>query len=68
VVEDVGVQVEVVEALRGEHHAHVVAAVEQRQRLDEEVLAGHLRMRAAPMLARQNLDLHCTAQDLQAHA
>ena len=43
VVEDVGVRVDVVEALRREHHAHVVARVKQRQRLQEEVRDGDLR-------------------------
>ena len=43
VVEDVGMQVEVVEALRGEHHAHVVAAVEEVQRLEVEAGGRHLQ-------------------------
>ena len=47
-VEDVAVQVEVVEALRGQHHAHIIAPVEQRQRLQEEFLAGHLAPRSTP--------------------
>lgn len=42
VVEDVGVQVEVVEALRRQDHANVVATIKQRQGLQKEVLAGHL--------------------------
>lgn len=33
VVEDVSVQVEIVEALRGEHHAHIVTAIKERQGL-----------------------------------
>jgi len=41
-VEDVGVQVEVVEALRAEDHADVVARVEQRQRLQVEARRRHL--------------------------
>ena len=37
VVEHVGVQPKVVEALRRQHHAHIIAAIEQRQRLQKEV-------------------------------
>ena len=43
VVEDVRVQVEVVEALRGEDHAHIVTAIKQRQSLQEELLASNLQ-------------------------
>ena len=35
-VENVGVHIEVVEALWAEHHAHVVPPIEQRKRLDVE--------------------------------
>ena len=42
VVEDVGVQVEVVEALGGQHHAHIVTAIEEGKCLQEELLAGNL--------------------------
>ena len=44
VVEDVRVQVQVVEALRREHHGDVVAAVKEWQRLEEELLAGNLQL------------------------
>lgn len=43
VVEDVRVQIEVVEALRREHHAHIVTAIKQRQSLQEELLASNLQ-------------------------
>ena len=43
VVEDVRMQIEVVEALRREHHADVITAIEQRQSLQEELLAGNLQ-------------------------
>lgn len=36
VIEDVGVEVEIVEALRAENHSDVVAAVKKRQRLQIE--------------------------------
>lgn len=42
VVEDVCVVVQVVEALRGQHHAHIVTAVKQRQRAQEELWLCHL--------------------------
>ena len=42
VVEDVGVRVEVVEALRAQYHADVVASVEERDHLQEELLGGDL--------------------------
>ncbi len=42
VVEDVGVLAQIVEALRRQHHAHVVAPVQQRHHLQEEVRVGHL--------------------------
>ena len=42
VVEDVGVRVEVVEALGRQHHADVVAAVEERDHLEEELLGRDL--------------------------
>ena len=41
-VEDVCVQVEVVEALWGQHHAHIIAPIKQRHRLQEKVLAADL--------------------------
>ena len=41
-IEDVRVQVEVVEALRGEHHANIITPVEERQGLQEELLTGNL--------------------------
>ena len=37
VVEDVAAPVQVAKALRREHHGHVIAGVEQRQRPQEEV-------------------------------
>ena len=43
VVEDVRVQIEIVEALRREHHAHVITAVKERQGLQEELFAGNLQ-------------------------
>jgi len=42
VVEDVGVRVEVVEALRAQHHADVVAAIEEWDHLEEELLGRDL--------------------------
>lgn len=47
VVEDVGVHVEIVEALRRQHHAHIVAAVEQRQCLQVERRRAHLAQRGS---------------------
>ena len=43
VVEDVGVRVQVVEALRRQDHPDVVAAVEERDHLEEELLGCDLR-------------------------
>ena len=44
VIEDIGIDVHVVEALRREHHAHIIASVEQWQRLKEEVRIGDLHI------------------------
>ena len=49
VVEDVRAGVQVVEGLRRQHHAHIVARVKQRQRLQEEVRVGHLRTKMQPV-------------------
>ncbi len=43
VIEDVGVLAQVVEGLRRQHHAHVIAPVQQWHHLQKEVRAGHLR-------------------------
>ncbi len=43
VVEDVGPHAQIVEALGGEDHAHIVARVKQRQRLQEKVGVCHLQ-------------------------
>ena len=48
VVEDVLVGVHVVEGLRGQHHAHIVARVKQRERLQEEVRVRHLQTHHIP--------------------
>ena len=45
VIEDVAVQVEVVEALGGENHAHIVTAIHHRQHLEEEGGVCHLKKR-----------------------
>ena len=44
VVEDVDVQVHVVEALRAQHHGHVIATVQQRNCAQEELLLCHLQI------------------------
>ena len=41
-VEDVGIAVEIVEALGREDHAHVLAAIKERDGPKEEVLARNL--------------------------
>ncbi len=43
-IEHVGMQVHVVEALRGEHHAHVIPRIEEWQCLIEELDVCNLRM------------------------
>ena len=54
VVEDVGVEVKVMEALWGEDHANVISTVKERQGLQEELLAGNLKQKDA--------DQHCNGQ------
>jgi hypothetical protein len=49
VVEDISPHAQIVEALGGEDHAHIVAGVKQRQRLQEKVRVCHLH-HPAPVL------------------
>ena len=58
VVEDVAVAVQVGEALRRQHHRHVIARVEQRQRAQEEVRLGDLvRVKDADQLVARDRGL-----------
>ena len=58
VVEDVGVHVQIVKALRREHHAHVVPGVKQRQCAQKEDLARYLvRIKDAHQLVARDRDL-----------
>ena len=51
VVEDIGVQVEIVEALWRQYHPHIIAPIKERHRLQEEVLAADLRACQTRLLA-----------------
>lgn len=65
-IEDVRVGVQVVEALRGQHHCHVIAAVEERHRAEEEVLLGDLvRVKDCNNLVPWDRNALCTALQLE---
>ena len=59
VIEDVARLVEVVEALRAEHHAHVVAAVHHGHESQEHVRVGHLRQHAVCEVSKRVVVLRC---------
>ena len=41
-VEDVGANIDIVEALWGQNHPHIISSIEQGDHLDKEVDIGHL--------------------------
>ena len=41
-VEDVSADVDIVEALRGQNHPHIISSIKQGDHLDKEVDIGHL--------------------------
>lgn len=41
-VEDVSLDIDIVEALRGQDHPHIIASIKQGDHLGEEVDIGHL--------------------------
>ena len=59
-VEDVAGQAQVVEALRRQHHAHIVAAVKQRHRAKPELQARRVLQAAFAVEAQATLQAMCT--------